>query len=339
MSRSKSRASGRPTLAELARIAGVSPITASRALRGVTSVDAELARRVREAAAAIDYVANSAARTLASARSDSVVVLIPSLSNLLFIETLEAIHAVLARRGLEMLIGNFHYSAEEELSLVRNYLAYQPRGLILTGFDQAEPTRQLLAGSRVPCVHMMDLRREPGIHCVGFSQIEAGAAVARHLLERGRRRLAYVAAQLDVRTLERGDGFRRALRQAGSAASCTELTTSEPSSVELGGRLFGQLMRDHPSVDGIFFNNDDLAQGALFEALRQGIDIPARVAVVGFNDLPISAHMVPRLSSVRTPRARVGEAAAQHLLRLIDRESVGDPALDLGFELMVRESS
>lgn len=339
MSRGPSRASGRPTLAELARIAGVSPITASRALRGVTNVDPELARRVREAAVAIDYVANSAARTLASARSDAVVVLIPSLSNLLFIDALESIHAVMNRRALEVLIGNYHYSVDEEHSLVRNYLAYQPRGLILTGFEQSEATRQLLSASRMPSVHMMDLKRQQGVVCAGFSQQEAGGAVARHLLARGRCRLAYVAAQLDARTLERGEGFRAAIAAASAAAPPIEVAVPEPSSVRLGGELFAGLMEAHPEVDGIFFCNDDLAHGALFEAARRDIPIPGRVAVVGFNDLPISAHMVPRLSSVRTPRAEVGRVAAEQLLQLIDGETVKEAVIDLGFALIERESS
>lgn len=339
MSRPPSRASGRPTLAELARIAGVSPITASRVLRGVSTVDPELVRRVREAAEAIHYVANPAARALASARSSTVVVLVPSLSNLLFIETLEEIQAVLAGAGLEMFIGNTHYVPDEEERLVRDYLAYQPRGLILTGGDQTPATRAMLDGAGIPRVHMMDLAAGAGACCVGFSQIEAGAAVARHLLERGRRRLAWIAAQLDPRTLERGRGFRQALADGGHPDPVTERVTTERSSVFLGGQMFLDLLRTHPETDGIFFNNDDMALGALFEAQRLGIAIPGRVAIVGFNDLPISAHTAPRLTSVRTPRGEVGAVTARQLLRLMNGERISDTRIDLGFELIARESS
>lgn len=334
-----SRASGRPTLAELARIAGVSPITASRALRGVASVGPDLAKRVREAAAALNYVANPAARTLASAHSEAVAVLIPSLSNLLFIDTLEAIHDVLMPRGLEVLIGNFHYSPEEEEKLVRNYLAYQPRGILLTGLEQTPATRGLLAASGIPVVYMMELSREAGLHSVGFSQEESGAAVASHLLARGRRNLAYVAAQLDPRALERGLGFQRVLAGEREVRPPVWLSVPEPSSVALGGELFLRLLEAYPDIDGIFFCNDDLAQGAIFEATRRQIPIPGRVAVVGFNDLPLSAHMAPRLTSIRTPRAKVGEAAARRLVALMEGDCRAEPAIDLGFELVARESS
>jgi len=118
-----------------------------------------------------------------------------------------------------------------------------------------------------------------------------------------------------------------------------ELLAAQPSSIGLGGELFSRLMAQAPEVDGVFFCNDDLAQGAVLQALRQGIAVPQRVAMVGFNDLPGSAHMVPPLTSIRTPRAAVGRAAAQALLAMLDGKRVSATRQDLGFELMVRESS
>lgn len=339
MTRIGSRTTGRPTLAEVARLSGVSPITASRALRGIATVAPELVQKVKDAAAALGYVANPAARALASAQSQSVVVLIPSLSNQLFIETLEAIHDVMRPRGLEVLIGNFHYDVAEEENLIRNYLAYQPCGILLTGFDRTEASQQMLAASGVPCVHMMELGGPGTATSVGFSQQQAGRAAARHLIERGRRRLGFIAAQLDPRVMQRADGFRQALEEAGLYDPALEMLAPQPSSIGLGGELFSQLLDRHPDVDGLFFCNDDLAQGAILQALRQGIEVPGQVAMVGFNDLPASAHLVPRLTSIRTPRAAVGRQAAQALLALLDGKSGQPRTQDLGFELVVRESS
>ncbi len=186
---------------------------------------------------------------------------------------------------------------------------------------------------------MMELNGEPGALSVGFSQQQAGRAAARHLIERGRKRLAFIAAQLDPRVMQRAEGFRQALAEAGLQATELEVLAPEPSSIALGSALFSQLMQQAPDVDGIFFCNDDLAQGAVLQALRQGVEVPRQVAMVGFNDLPASAHMVPRLTSIRTPRAAVGRGAAQALLALLDGKRVPNPQQDLGFELMVRESS
>ncbi|MEG5265869.1 LacI family DNA-binding transcriptional regulator [Pseudomonas sp. JDS28PS106] len=338
MIRIGSRSTGRPTLNEVARMAAVSPITASRALRGVPTVAPDLVEKVRAAALALGYVANPAARALASSCSQTVVVLVPSLSNQLFIETLEAIQDVLSVRGLDVVIGNYHYSPQEEEKLLRNHLVNRPRGILLTGFDRTPASRQMLEASGVPCVHMMEIDTGQGEYCVGFSQQQAGAAAARHLLGRGCRRLAYMAAQLDPRVLQRGAGFRQELEQAGYFDPALQISTAQPSSIGLGGELFARLLNEHADVDGIFFCNDDLAQGAALEALRLGIRIPEQVALVGFNDLPGSAHMVPRLTSIRTPRQEVGQRAAHLLLGLLEGVSQ-QPRIDLGFELVVRESS
>ncbi|WP_122409979.1 LacI family DNA-binding transcriptional regulator [Pseudomonas viridiflava] len=338
MIRIGSRSTGRPTLNEVARLAAVSPITASRALRGVTTVAPELVEKVRAAAQSLGYVANPAARALASSCSQTVVVLVPSLSNQLFIETLEAIQDVLRPRGLDVVIGNYHYSPEEEEKLLRNHLVNRPRGILLTGFDRTPASHQMLEASGIPCVHMMELDPRQGAYSVGFSQEQAGAQAALHLLGRGRTRLAYMAAQLDTRVLQRGAGFRQVLEDAGLFDAELQVTTPLPSSIGLGGELFARLLDEHPEVDGIFFCNDDLAQGASLEALRLGVAVPQRVSLVGFNDLPGSAHMVPRLTSIRTPRQEVGQRAAQVLLGLLDGLAQ-QARVDLGFELVVRESS
>jgi LacI family gluconate utilization system Gnt-I transcriptional repressor len=238
-----------------------------------------------------------------------------------------------------VLIGNTHYSRDEEEDLLRNYMAYQPRGLLLTGFDRTESARRMVESSNVPCVYMMDLDPGAGLNCVGFSQLNAGETAAAHLISRGRKRLAYIGAQLDQRTLLRGEGFRRALQQAGLYDPALEVLTPRPSSVGLGGELFLQLLASHPDVDAIFFGNDDLAQGALLEALRHGIKVPEQISVLGFNDLPSSSFMVPRLSSISTPREAIGRRAAEHLLTVMAGNKIARPVVDMGFELKVREST
>jgi LacI family gluconate utilization system Gnt-I transcriptional repressor len=335
----KRRPSGRTTLSDVARAAEVSPITASRALRGERSVAPELVERVKLAADQLGYVPDPAARALASQRSNQVPVLVPLLSNALFVDVLEAVHGTLLPQGFQTLIGVTHYSAEQEEQLLRSYLAHRPAGLLLTGFDRTEAARQLIAGSGVPCVHLMELTTATGVYCVGFSQVDAGHAITQHLLQRGRRRIAFVAAQLDPRTMQRAEGYRRCLREQGQYDARLELLSPQPSSMRLGGELLQDLLRTRPDVDAVFFCNDDLAQGALLAALRLGVDVPGRLAVAGFNDLSGSDQMVPPLTTVRTPRGTIGEASARMLLSLMRGELPAQHSLDLGFELVVRGSS
>ncbi|GAB4061269.1 substrate-binding domain-containing protein [Uliginosibacterium sediminicola] len=335
----KSRSTGRITLDDVAREAGVSRITASRALHGGRVVGAELVARVQQAADKLGYVPDPAARALASARSTQVPVLVPLLSNALFVDLLEAVHRVLFPAGFQPMIGVTHYDPAEEELLLRNYLAHRPAGLLVTGFDRTEAARQLIAQSGVPCVYLMETTDAPGVHCVGFSQLEAGAAMTEHLLSRGRRRIAFAAAQLDPRTLLRAEGYRRTLQKAGCYDSRLELLCPERSSIALGARLLEELVSTRPDIDAVFFNNDDLAQGGLLAAHRLGIKVPERIAIAGFNDLAGSDQMLPPLSSVHTPRAEIGDQGARTLLQLMSGQTPAQASIELAFQLVIRDSS
>ena len=335
----RARATGRVTLADVAHAAGVSPITVSRALRGERAVDAQLVARVQAAANKLGYVPDPAARALASRHSSHVAVLIPMLSNALFVDLLEAVQRTLRPAGYQTLMSVTHYDTGEEEHLLREQLLHRPAGLLVTGFDRSDATRALIAQSRVPCVHLMESAGVPGSYCVGLSQADAGADMTRYLLRQGRQRIAFAAAQLDPRTLQRLEGWRRELRAAGRYDTKLEWLNPAPSSIALGAQMFEQIMAQHPPVDAVFFCNDDLAQGALLAALRLKIDVPQRVAIAGFNDLTGSDQMLPPLTTVRTPRADIGTSAAQMLLALMSGKTVAQPQIDLGYELVVRGST
>jgi LacI family transcriptional regulator, gluconate utilization system Gnt-I transcriptional repressor len=335
----KSRSSGRITLDDVALSAGVSRITASRALRGERSVGADLVVRVAEAAAALGYVPDPAARALASARSHTVVVLIPLLSNNLFVDLLEAVHRTLHPAGYHILIGVTHYQPEEEEALLASYLAHRPAGLLVTGFDRTARCRELIAQSGVPCVHLMETSRDSALHCVGFSQSEAGCAMTDHLLSTGKRRIAFVGAQLDPRVLQRLAGYRQSLVQAGCHDAALEWLSPQPSSMALGGALLESLVTAHPDVDALFFCNDDLAQGGLLATLRLGIKVPQQLAIAGFNDLAGSDQMWPPLTTICTPRVQIGESAAAMLLGLMQGKAQNPSSVDVGWQLVRRQST
>lgn len=335
----RTRATGRVTLADVAKAAGVSPMTVSRALRGERAVDPGLVTRVLAAAARLGYVPDPAARALASSHGSHVAILIPMLSNALFVDLLEAAQRTLRPAGYQALIGITHYDAMEEELLLREQLLHRPAGLLVTGLARSESTRTLIAQSGVPCVHLMENSSEPGVYSVGLSQADAGAEMTRHLLARGRRRIAFAAAQLDPRTLQRLDGWRRTLTQAGLYDPTLEWLNPAPSSLALGGRMFEQILGQVPAIDAVFFCNDDLAQGALLAALRLGVAVPGRIAVAGFNDLTGSDQMQPTLTTVRTPRAEIGVAAASMLLALMRGQVPPAASVDVGYSLVARNST
>ena len=143
--RLRPRATGRVTLTDVAQAAGVSPITVSRALRGERAVDPALVERVRAAARTLGYVPDPAARALASQRSSHVAVLVPMLSNALFVDLLEAVQRSLRPAGYQTLMGVTHYDAEEEELLLREQLLQRPAGLLVTGMERSDAARDLIS--------------------------------------------------------------------------------------------------------------------------------------------------------------------------------------------------
>lgn len=331
-------AHGRVTMQQVAAAAQTSMISVSRAFRGSPAVSPALRSRIEEAAAQLGYVPDRAASALASARSLNVAVLVPSFTNMVFTEMLAGIDEVLSAQGYQMIIATSFYDTAEELRLLRGLLAFRPDGILLTGTTHLPETRYLLEKTGCPRVHMMDLNPDPACYSVGFSQEEAGAAIARHFMERGYRHPGFVAAQLDPRTLARGAGFKAALLAAGSAAP-EMLMVPQASSLALGGLLLDQMLHAHPTMDAVFFCNDDLALGALFQCLRRGIKVPEQIALAGFNDLPASSCTAPSLTTVTTPRYQIGKQAALMLLDLMAGHKPETSRLDLGFTLNVRETS
>lgn len=344
------RSTGRVTLSDVALAAGVSPITVSRALRGARAVAPELVDRVTQAASRLGYVPDPAARALASQHSNHVAILIPKLSNALFVDLLDAAQQTLRAAGFQTLIGVTHYDSGQEEQLLREQLQHRPAGLLITGLDHSPGTKALIAHSKVPCVHLMDLPQphtepkieqtiEPPLYCVGFHQIDAGMALTQHLLASGRRRIAFAGAQLDPRVMQRLYGWRSVLQQANLYEATLEWLNPAQSSLAMGAVMFEQILGQTPAVDAIFFCNDDLAQGALLAALRLNIEIPKRIAIAGFNDLTGSDQMWPSLTTVRTPRAKIGQSAADMLLNLIRQGECKAHQIDLGFEVVVRGST
>lgn len=314
-------------------------MTASRALSQPELVSPMLRARVELAVEELGYVPNRAARALASARSNVIVVLVPSLSNAVFTAVLAGIQDALDPYGYQILIGNTRYSDAEEEKLLNVYMQSNPDGILLSGLSHSKGVQKMLDASRVPVVSMMDLSASPGQLSVGFSQVQAGYTMARYLIDKGYKRIGFMGAQMDERTIKRAEGYRKAMEEAGLADPKLELMVADPSTIALGAELVGRMLAVTPDCDAIFCCNDDLAHGAIYQCQRRGISVPEQLAICGFNDLPASAWMNPSVTTIGTPRYRVGFEAASLLRGVIRGEQPPATQIDLGFTLMARESA
>jgi LacI family transcriptional regulator, gluconate utilization system Gnt-I transcriptional repressor len=336
----RKRTNDGPTrLTEVAKLAGVSPITASRFFRNPQALSLAKRERVASAAQELGYVPNLAARALASQRTEVIGVLIPSLTNNVFNDVLRGIYDASEGSRYNIQFVNTRYSILQEERLLRLFQAQKPSGLIVTGINQTAESRQVMEAMNCPIVQIMETGPDPVDMMVGFSHYDAGFSVVTHFLEQGRKRIGLLGARMDPRVQRRLEGYTDAMRKAGLYDPRLIVTTPVPTSITLGGTLLADLLAQAPDIDSVFCINDDLALGVLFECQRRQIAVPGKLAIVGFNDMEFMASAVPSLSSVRTNRYEMGRRAVSMLTDAIEGRRPEQPVVDLGFELIVRASS
>lgn len=331
----------RTTLSDVAVHAGVSTITVSRALRRPEMVSADLRRRVENAVHALAYVPNRHASALASARTGTIGVVVPSLTNGVFADYLRALHDAFLPAGFQVIVLNARYAPEEEEKAIATLLGQHPEAMILAGIDQSDRSRRLLEQAGVPVIQTMEITDDPIDINIGLSQRAAGHAATRYLLDLGHRRIGHIRARLDARSRRRYEGYRQAMEEALISPTPLVADSSRPSTVALGAELFGDMLGRSPDLEAVFACNDDLALGALFECHRRGIRVPQDISIIGFNDLEVCASAFPSLSSVATPRYEMGRRAAEIVSRIIrgDGARPGEQVIDVGFEIRKRAST
>ncbi|MFS8184735.1 LacI family DNA-binding transcriptional regulator [Pseudovibrio denitrificans] len=327
----------KPTLVDVGREAGVSAITVSRALRSPEKVSEALRAKVEIAVKKLGYVPNQSASTLASNKSSSIVVMVPSISNNVFTDVLGGISDSLHGSRFNMQIGYTNYNSLEEERILRSFLNPTPSGVIISGIEQTPETKQMLENAGVPVVQIMDISEDPIDKIVGFSHDKAAETATQHLIDSGYKNIGFMGAQMDPRAQKRLAGFKKAIKANGELQEKSIAVTNKPSNVQLGGTLFGKLTSQFPECDAVLCNNDDLAIGVLFECQRRGIKVPEEFGICGFNDLGVSSETVPSVTSVSTNLREIGRLAGAMVIGKEDAPT--DPIVDLSYHICVREST
>lgn len=330
------RATGSVTLADVARLAGVSPITVSRVINHPELVTPDTAAQVQAVIERTGYVPNLLAGGLASKRSRLVAAIVPSITNAIFVEAVQAFTDRLWEAGYQVLLGLSGYPSTREDALLAAVLSRRPDAIYLTGINHSPAARQRLVNARIPIVETWDMTPTPIDMLVGFSHEAVGRAVATHLLRRGHRAFGLVWAD-DARALARQRGFMSEIEAHGGARADV-VTVPAPSTLTLGRQgLAALLARSAPTA--VFCSSDLLAHGALEEARARGIAVPGTLALMGFGDLEFAQHTFPALSTVRIDRAAIGRHAADLVLTRIAGTPVDSPVIDVGFAIVDRATT
>lgn len=334
------RKDARPRLLDVARAAGVSTMTVVRVLREPHKVAAATRTRVEQVLADTAYTPDLIARGLASNRSGLVAAIIPLLTNSLIAEIMQGLTDALAPAGLHLLLGASGFSAQEEEVLVRAFLSRRVDAMYLTGVIHSAETVRMLQRAGIPVVEGGNLTRTPIDMVVGYSNVRAARAVTRHLLDAGYWPVGYIGAHpLDNdRARDRHEGYEEALRAARRKRDptlCIETTLD----IDAGAHAMAALLARRPDVRAVFCSADAIAVGALLECQRRGVAVPERVAIAGFDDIPLAGQVVPGLTTLRVPRYAIGQRAGAMIRARLEGRRLRRRVVDAGYELVTRGSA
>lgn len=335
---SSSRGGGGVRMHEVAELAGVSRMTVSRALNHPEKVKEKVRQRVFDAVSQLGYVHNHLARSLSSSRSNVIGLVLPSLENSIFAQTVKAISDVLRPVGFQLMLAESTDDPRQEEAVISAFLAQRVAGLILHSTHHSPAAIRMLRGAKVPVVENGDIPAEPIDMVASYSNRAAARAMTLHLARLGYERIGFASLANNPRAAERQLGYADALAGLGR--------TPEPRRILSGARGFGggveaiaHIERLAPDTDALFCAGDVLAVGALLECNRRGWDVPGRLAIASFDDLELMRHVNPAITALRLPRHEIGRRSAEMLLARIFERDLPVWSVDLGFEIVQRASS
>jgi LacI family gluconate utilization system Gnt-I transcriptional repressor len=327
-------------MADIARKAGVSPMTVSRAFKSDGLINKDTRDAVLKAAEELGYVFDATASSLRSQKTDFIAVTIPSINNANFADTVGGLSETLSAKGFQILLGYTNYDTREEERLIEQLLRRKPQAIVVTGGKHTPRARKLLGNAKIPVIETWDMPSDPIGHYVGFSNAAAVRVMVDHFAAVGYRRMAFIGgdASRDTRGGDRRLGFITALRAHGLDASRLIDAGAPPISMREGANAMARLLSEFPDTQAVICVSDLSAFGALTECQRRGIAVPGHIAIGGFGDYEIGGISVPRLTTIDAKAREIGRRAGTLILGLLG-EKQENPSVMIEPQLIVRESS
>jgi len=314
-------------MADVARRAGVSAMTVSRALKGKGAVTPQTQARILQAVSDLGYVLDKSAGALSSKKTGFVSVLIPSLNNSNFSDTVQGITEVLDTEAMQVLVGTTGYSRAREEAVIETMLQRRPEGIIVTGGTHTPRGRTMLEQAGIPVIETWDLPAAPIDHVVGFSNAATIEDLMARLMFRGYRRVAFIEGEHgeDTRGHDRRAGYERAVAALGLERACVISVGRPPITIEHGGGAVVRLLDTWPEVEAVICVSDLSAFGAIMECHRRGWAVPGRLAIAGFGDFEIARHAWPSITTVSVGSRDLGRQAGTLMLEAIAAMRAGAP--------------
>ncbi len=308
----------RITIREIAHEAKVSTATVSRALNAPEKVAEETRQAVMAVIERHHFVMDGVAMSLASRRTRTIGLIIPTITNSIYASSTQAIQQCAQASGYAVLVGVSEFDAGQEASLIRRLLERRVDGLILTGTTRASALYETLKRNGLPFILTWQPSEESELPSVAFDNFAAARLAMDHLIRLGHRRIGLICGRSEAndRALARRLAYEAAMRGLGVAEA--EWLIFERDFEFIEGRTAMHRMLDHRlPPTAVFCANDIQAIGALSECQARGVKVPDEMSLIGFDDLPISQYLSPQLTSIRVPASQMGYLAAEKLLAWI----------------------
>jgi len=326
-------------LSEVAKLAGVAPITASRAIRGEGYVSEDARARILEAAAQLNYTPDMVARRMRGEKSRLIGVFVNNFGSLVLHETTKAISNEARARGYDIVLFNAERFDVADRAGTRDMLARLCAGLILPMPNGEDRYLAELEKGHLPCVFVNFVARAVNLPVVAMENQQGARAVMTHLLSLGHRRIAFIAGSpYTGQSAEREAAYTEALREAGIAHDPALVVPG--LFIQTGGYAATERLLDLPQPPtAIFAANDEMAFGAIDAIHSRGMRVPEHISVVGFDDIPTASYIHPPLTTVRQPLEAICARAVHELLELIEGREVEPRKIAFPLELVVRQST
>lgn len=327
------------TILDVARLAGVSTATVSRVINSPDSVRDQTRKKVHLAMEKCNYKYNALARGFVTKKSNTIGLIIPTISNPVFAESTLGVQEYADQNNIRVILGNSYYKYSQEENLVKVLRESQVDGLIITTTNLRGEILKSLVDDNFPFVLLFSTVKSGPISAVGIDNYRGGYLATEHLISLGHKRIGMVAGNFSMtdRSFHRWHGYKKCLRDNGIPYD-KELLVQTDYSLSGGRDSIKKLLSLPFPPTAVFCSNDYIALGAIKGAREAGLTLPDDLSIVGFDDVPTASYMVPALTTIRQPAYEMGQRAAKLLLQMIETKS--KPVQDMmASTLIVREST
>ena len=327
------------TIIDVAKTAGVSTATVSRVINIPGSVRESTRNRVHQAMKACGYRYNALARGFATKRTQTIGLIVPTITNPGFAESTRGIQDRAAAAGLSVLLGNTNYDARTEDNLIRIFQEMQVDGMVITTTNPKTQVLQALVAEDFPFVVLYSTIRRGAVSCVGVDNYLGGYMATKHLIDNGHRRIAMIAGAFSFsdKSHHRWGGYRKCLRENGIGYDSRYIIQTNYS-LESGREGAQRILELTPSPTAVFCSNDYLAIGVMEGARKMGLHLPDDLSIVGFDNIPLASFVTPGLDTISQPAYQMGTLGVEELLERIENGSKPPVHRLLDLELIVRGS-